>query len=290
MHHQAARYLAAAGVQYGLTAASTSLLPATLGTPTRDRLSGDRDSGHQHQLSRVPPRHLSWQVGRDRSYFGSARPKPIIEARIAVDIDRPGTAGVARSARIGAAASRSEVPLLAAQLVRSRPSTATAAAAPGTPSIELGDPRLARLGCLVEPFPIPRAPALQGGLVVPNPRPPELLLADCWSEPSQTARLGHPEGAGRNKDPHQAPGARPPRRLRQRLPWKKHTARDARSATRVNDSAVDARATDAASETARPESSINVGLPCAPVTKRSARGSVAIATKQHPQHPVTACP
>ena len=34
MHHQAARYLAAAGVQYGLTAASTSLLPAALGTPT----------------------------------------------------------------------------------------------------------------------------------------------------------------------------------------------------------------------------------------------------------------
>jgi putative flippase GtrA len=34
MHHQAARYLAAAAVQYGLTAASTSLLPTALGAST----------------------------------------------------------------------------------------------------------------------------------------------------------------------------------------------------------------------------------------------------------------
>jgi putative flippase GtrA len=34
MHHQAARYLAAASSQYGLTAASTSLLPSALGAPT----------------------------------------------------------------------------------------------------------------------------------------------------------------------------------------------------------------------------------------------------------------
>jgi putative flippase GtrA len=34
LHHQAARYLAAASAQYGLTAASTSLLPAFLGAPT----------------------------------------------------------------------------------------------------------------------------------------------------------------------------------------------------------------------------------------------------------------
>jgi putative flippase GtrA len=34
MHHQAARYLAAASVQYGVTAASTSLLPRLLGVPT----------------------------------------------------------------------------------------------------------------------------------------------------------------------------------------------------------------------------------------------------------------
>jgi putative flippase GtrA len=33
-HHQAVRYLILAGVQYGLTAASTSLLPAALGLPT----------------------------------------------------------------------------------------------------------------------------------------------------------------------------------------------------------------------------------------------------------------
>ncbi|HEY2768528.1 MAG TPA: GtrA family protein [Solirubrobacteraceae bacterium] len=32
--HQVARYLLAAGCQYGLTAASTSLLPAALGLPT----------------------------------------------------------------------------------------------------------------------------------------------------------------------------------------------------------------------------------------------------------------
>jgi putative flippase GtrA len=34
MHHQAARYLAAASVQYGLTAASTAFLPSLLGAPT----------------------------------------------------------------------------------------------------------------------------------------------------------------------------------------------------------------------------------------------------------------
>jgi putative flippase GtrA len=34
MHHQAARYLAAASLQYGLTAASTSLLPGVLGLST----------------------------------------------------------------------------------------------------------------------------------------------------------------------------------------------------------------------------------------------------------------
>ena len=34
LHHQAGRYLAAAGVQYGITAASTSLLPAVLGVST----------------------------------------------------------------------------------------------------------------------------------------------------------------------------------------------------------------------------------------------------------------
>jgi putative flippase GtrA len=33
LHHQAARYLVVAGVQYGLTAASTSILPAALGLP-----------------------------------------------------------------------------------------------------------------------------------------------------------------------------------------------------------------------------------------------------------------
>jgi putative flippase GtrA len=34
LHHQAARYLTVAGIQYGLTAASTSLLPRALGLPT----------------------------------------------------------------------------------------------------------------------------------------------------------------------------------------------------------------------------------------------------------------
>jgi putative flippase GtrA len=34
MHHQAARYCAAAAAQYGITAASTSLLPSALGAPT----------------------------------------------------------------------------------------------------------------------------------------------------------------------------------------------------------------------------------------------------------------
>ena len=34
MHHQAARYLAAASVQYGVTAASTSLLPGALSVST----------------------------------------------------------------------------------------------------------------------------------------------------------------------------------------------------------------------------------------------------------------
>jgi putative flippase GtrA len=34
LHHQAGRYLAAAAVTYGLTATSTSLLPAALGVPT----------------------------------------------------------------------------------------------------------------------------------------------------------------------------------------------------------------------------------------------------------------
>jgi putative flippase GtrA len=34
MHHQAARYLAAASVQYGLTAASTAFLPSVLDAPT----------------------------------------------------------------------------------------------------------------------------------------------------------------------------------------------------------------------------------------------------------------
>jgi putative flippase GtrA len=34
LRHQAGRYLAVAAVQYGVTAASTSLLPATLGLPT----------------------------------------------------------------------------------------------------------------------------------------------------------------------------------------------------------------------------------------------------------------
>jgi putative flippase GtrA len=34
MHHQAARYLAAASAQYGLTAASTSFLPSALAAPT----------------------------------------------------------------------------------------------------------------------------------------------------------------------------------------------------------------------------------------------------------------
>lgn len=34
LHHQAARYLSVAGVQYGVTAASTSLLPGALGAPT----------------------------------------------------------------------------------------------------------------------------------------------------------------------------------------------------------------------------------------------------------------
>jgi putative flippase GtrA len=34
LRHQATRYLAAAAVQYGLTAASTSLLPSLLGVPT----------------------------------------------------------------------------------------------------------------------------------------------------------------------------------------------------------------------------------------------------------------
>lgn len=34
LHHQAGRYLAVAAVQYGVTAASTSLLPAALGLPT----------------------------------------------------------------------------------------------------------------------------------------------------------------------------------------------------------------------------------------------------------------
>jgi putative flippase GtrA len=33
-HHQAARYLFAAGIQYAITVASTSLLPAALGMPT----------------------------------------------------------------------------------------------------------------------------------------------------------------------------------------------------------------------------------------------------------------
>jgi putative flippase GtrA len=33
LHHQAGRYLALAGVQYGLTIVSTSLLPAALGLP-----------------------------------------------------------------------------------------------------------------------------------------------------------------------------------------------------------------------------------------------------------------
>jgi putative flippase GtrA len=33
LHHQAGRYLALAGAQYGVTAASTSLLPAVLGLP-----------------------------------------------------------------------------------------------------------------------------------------------------------------------------------------------------------------------------------------------------------------
>jgi putative flippase GtrA len=34
LHHQAGRYLIAAGVQYGITAASTSLLPSLLGVST----------------------------------------------------------------------------------------------------------------------------------------------------------------------------------------------------------------------------------------------------------------
>jgi putative flippase GtrA len=34
LHHQAGRYLVAAGVQYGITAASTSLLPPVLGVST----------------------------------------------------------------------------------------------------------------------------------------------------------------------------------------------------------------------------------------------------------------
>ena len=34
LHHQAARYLTVAGIQYGVTAASTSLLPGALGAPT----------------------------------------------------------------------------------------------------------------------------------------------------------------------------------------------------------------------------------------------------------------
>jgi len=34
LHHQAARYLTVAGIQYGLTAASTALLPRALGLPT----------------------------------------------------------------------------------------------------------------------------------------------------------------------------------------------------------------------------------------------------------------
>jgi putative flippase GtrA len=34
LHHQAARYLTVAGIQYGLTAASTAVLPRALGLPT----------------------------------------------------------------------------------------------------------------------------------------------------------------------------------------------------------------------------------------------------------------
>jgi putative flippase GtrA len=34
LHHQAGRYLVVAGVQYGLTAASTAILPSVLGVPT----------------------------------------------------------------------------------------------------------------------------------------------------------------------------------------------------------------------------------------------------------------
>jgi putative flippase GtrA len=34
LHHQASRYLALGGAQYGVTAASTSLLPTALGLPT----------------------------------------------------------------------------------------------------------------------------------------------------------------------------------------------------------------------------------------------------------------
>ncbi len=34
IHHQVGRYLAAAAVQYGITAASTSLVPSALGVPT----------------------------------------------------------------------------------------------------------------------------------------------------------------------------------------------------------------------------------------------------------------
>ncbi len=34
LHHQAGRYLIVAGVQYGVTVASTSLLPTALGVPT----------------------------------------------------------------------------------------------------------------------------------------------------------------------------------------------------------------------------------------------------------------
>jgi hypothetical protein len=34
LHHQVGRYLLAAGVQYGITAASTSLLPSILGLAT----------------------------------------------------------------------------------------------------------------------------------------------------------------------------------------------------------------------------------------------------------------